>query len=119
MNTCRQGCSLRHINSSVSVYVNCPRDMVSPRCNVTVSLVPLNRNDYGSISKKKITLSYFSHNTSLRFMIFPICVEGEVPNCPCILKVRHVSSINKLRAELRALYINLRIGLCEQCDITE
>ena len=43
------GCS-RDINLSLSVYINCPRGMVSSGCNVTVNLHLMNRTVYETIN---------------------------------------------------------------------
>ena len=42
--------SSRHINSSLSVYENCPGGTTGPCYNVTVSLHPWNRNVYAVIN---------------------------------------------------------------------
>ena len=40
----------RHINSSLSIYINCPRDTASLCCNIRIGLHPLDRNAYASIN---------------------------------------------------------------------
>ena len=53
----RVGCS-RHVESSLSIYLNHFRGMVSPRCEVADSLLSLNRNVCTSISNCLFALSW-------------------------------------------------------------
>ena len=94
----------RHIQSSSSVYVNCPPGMLIPRWIVPVSLHPMNRNVYAH--KKIPPLRYFRGNNLVYDFSDKygrrrygrrkeygrrISMEGEVSDSPRIIKVRRTS----------------------------